>query len=170
MSRIGVIFRTTVKKKFTVEVVRITPDDLKRLLVLWVWSERYHLPLTYVIEVLVGRWRGITTRHRRKSKVNTLGVRVITLTSRKSEQMLVEHIQQHFPNHENEFEWRLQKQLRLLGLDEQWGRVQSFVDVVNPESVVRLYRRRVNRRARLLSKANAAHWRRHRHWRGNPWL
>lgn|SRR5882724_1828146 len=143
--------------------------DENRFFVLWVWSERYKVPLSYTIESLLKIWGLITGKHKRGRKP-MLGVSPAIFTGKKSEQFLQECILRDYPNRENESEWRLKQQEKLLGLeDEPRGKAQSFIDIRHPENMVRSYKRKVDRRARKLAKANAAEWRKGRAWRGNPW-
>lgn len=166
--RVRAVLTTIARKKWNVGFLNLHPADELRLITFWVWSQRYKVPLSYVMETVIGWWKQVTSK--RKGRKAALGVRVVTLTTKKSEAILQECILRDFPNNENVAEWRLHKQEKLLGLlDEPRGLARAFVDLRYPDKTVRSYKRKVDRRRYKLMKANAAQWRRRRAWRGNPW-
>jgi hypothetical protein len=87
------------------------PGDCVRLLTLRTWTLRYKVTLDYVVRTLVKYW---DKRVRKPKSSSSLGVRVATLVSEHSRQILEESVLRDFPNHENEQAWKCRKRSRIL--------------------------------------------------------
>lgn len=89
----------------------LTHEDRLRLLTLKVWMLRYKVPLTWILETLLQHYSKFIRRRRTGS---TLGVRVATLVSQSSKQVLEEEILKQFPCGENISRWKTAQQRQQL--------------------------------------------------------
>lgn len=136
---------------------RLTPYDRYRLLTLKVWTLRYQISLTFVLEVLQQCYqnciRGIATKA-------YLGIRVTTLCSRRSQEMLEVEILKQFPHHENEQLWKAQKQKQMTPRSQSPPPDDLMTYDTAYQTWLDNQRRKQNKTALILSR---------RPWRGNPW-
>lgn len=167
------VLRAEGRETFAVQrALMRNPRERLRLGIWQVWATRHKVPVSYVIQTLLHYWREKTRRPGKKT--SALGVTFATLTSAKSEPILASAIERDFPGRENESQWQMQARLRLLGLDELRGHGRGLVEMLfskdSLDESCNIYQNRIERRQKRLDKAAAAHWRRRRTWRGNPWL
>ena len=78
------------------------PDNERyRLLRLRVWAECYQVDMDYIIRKLLPFWANWIPKHSKTLRGQGLGVRISTLTGKKSEQLLQDFIKQDFPSNQN---------------------------------------------------------------------
>jgi hypothetical protein len=162
------VLHERVKKDFQ---LRLQTREIVRLGIFQTWATRYHVSLTYVLRTLLDFWTEKTSKRRRPGKrIPLLPVSVPALASRGSEEILRVAIVTGFPGEENLAQWQTAARLRVLGLSETRGRAKSLFDAEDPEQSCSIWMTRLERRRKLLDKAEAESWRKQRRWRGNPWL
>ena len=131
----------------------IRMPDKYRLLKLKVWSEKYRVPLIFILSTLIPLWESFIQRRSRQVKREGLNVRVSTLTGKKSEEFLKEAIKKEFPDGANKQLWIAKHRERILAkaiLDSQdkdlltrSQKVQDLSEFTTPKQYVAYYRRRV---------------------------
>ena len=85
-------------------------EDQCRLLTLKMWEQKYHVPLKFILQVLIPFWKKLMENRRRRVKPGSIGVQIATLTGKLSEKALKEAIDRQFPRGENIEAWRIQEQ------------------------------------------------------------
>jgi hypothetical protein len=133
----------------------LSRQDQLRLLNLKVWTERYRVPLTWILRVLLHEYFG---EHRR-SYNRSIGLRVSSFTGRKAEKYLADRIAQEFPNWQLERQFLAERRQRLL---ERHGAKPLKMTDLNPST----YQQQMDERARLEESARKLF---SRPWRNNPW-
>jgi hypothetical protein len=154
------------------------PDKEKyRLLKLRVWMERYNVDLLYILERLIPLWEGFIKRRTKALKSQGLGVKVATLTGKKSEQFLKDMVDRDYPSDTNKELVRINKQNRILnreksvvedGIKTKSDGMKNLFDFNSPKGYMQYYKRRISRQThhrehiiQLLKKYP---------YRGNPFL
>lgn len=84
-------------------VIRCNNHDRLKLYNIWVWSEKYKLPLQVVLSEILSFW---LAKIRKKRKRGTLGVRISTLVSKASKNYLLLRLQELYPSNEHLTQWR----------------------------------------------------------------
>jgi hypothetical protein len=148
------------KKKF---VLRLKPKDQLRLGIFEVWAARHKVSVGYVLQTILDYWRA-------KRKGSLLGASLPALTSGGSYALLVNKIAEDFPDGANVSLWKAQERMRLLGLAEPRGKIKSLFDPENAEHSCSIEIEHIERRRKVLEKAESESWRKQRRWRGNPWV
>jgi hypothetical protein len=88
------------------------PADQLRLLVLVIWSRKYHVSVEEILEILIGYYSSLTYRHAKRKPL--FGAPLQTLTGKFSETLLVDKLKKKYPRKENERDWlQLQKDRQL---------------------------------------------------------
>jgi hypothetical protein len=157
-------------------------NELYRLLRLRVWVEKYQVDLTYILSKLLPFWKTWLPRKNLKrgdnyTKTEGLGVRIATLTGKKSENMLQEFIKQDFPSEQHITLRRNYLQSELLdkhmehsddGIKTASDQSKTLFDFVRPAGYLQYYRRRIrklqSRREELVQQFKE------RPYRGNPFV
>ncbi len=75
----------------------LTKPDQYRLLTLRAWESKYKVDTRNILQLLLPFWEAFIQRRSRKMKRIGLNVKVSTLTGKKSEQVLVEHLKLQYP-------------------------------------------------------------------------
>lgn len=88
--------------------VNFNRTDQMRLLNLFTWSERFHIPTREVLMFLLSMWKGKFGRNQRG-----LGVRLSTLLGPASYAALKGWVAQRYPNGENVTTWKAEARLRI---------------------------------------------------------
>lgn len=155
-------------EEFQKRIYRISDMDGMRLLRLKLWSRRYKVSIRFILQVLIPFW----TRQFNKAgrfRSSSLGVRIITLTGRKSEEVLKEAIATAYPARENELEWRWEERERCLGLDQPKGRLPTIEHSPTVRDYIKAYRLRVTTRRNILDRAGTRSRWKARAYRDSPW-
>jgi hypothetical protein len=149
-------------------------NECYRLLRLRVWVELYQVDLTYILNRLLPFWKTWIPKKSKSIASQGLGVRIATLTGKKSEQMLQEFIKQDFPSDQHKALRRSYRQNDLLDkyMNESEDGIKTvnqdktLFDFVNPRGYLQYYRRRIRnqqyRRDALIQQFQL------RPYRGNP--
>lgn len=138
-----------------------TDKDRIRLLTLRVWEKKYKIDTLTMLHILIPFWdRFMNKRVKRISK--SLGVRVATLTGKKSEQILVDTLHQTFPNQENVALWMSSQREQIISdelkrvkksdkfgprvdpssmEDDETGKILGLTDFSSPAKYLRYYRK-----------------------------
>jgi len=155
----------------------VSPVDQMHLLKLQIWSEKYQVPVRYILDVLLeyyGQWM------KRFKSARGLGVKIPTLTGQRSRKILLEKIAQDFPDGENKILYRRARQEEIiqsrLGLDTDeeddlpTERRKTVLDFANPRDYAKYYSQSIkatrNQYAKVLGDENN----KRRPYRGNPWI
>lgn len=128
-------------------------NDKYRLLKLKLWTEKYSVDLYYIISKLVPIWASFIRRQSKALKSQGLGVRVATLTGKKSEQLLQDLIAKDFSSDQNKLLHRINEQNRILnevveskdGIKTESDSVKNILDFPSPKGYMRYYKRRIRR-------------------------
>ena len=161
-------------------VLRLKAVDRYRLLTLKIWSERYRVPLKYILQVLMAWTETFARKHFQRAK-NTegFGVKVSTLCGKRSQEILEDQIRRDFPNSEHKttfiqreqnriLEWEVRRQDRQDddGIKTPDQIRKNLFDFPHPKGYVRYYRNRIRResrqRERIIQELEK------RLYRGNP--
>jgi len=162
-------------KKFKFYI--LPKNERYRLLRLRVWMERYQVDLYYILSKLLPWWEQFVQRRSKKLKSEGLGVRVATLTGKKSEQMLQLFISQDFPLQQHTLMQRIHRQNIILNreLDKSEDGIKTasdfsrnIFDFPHPRGYVQYYRRRIRRHA--LRREHIVQEMKTRPYRGNPFV
>src|SRR4051812_36549240 len=89
-------------------------SDMYRLLKLKTWSQVYSVDLRYILVKLLPFWQQFIRKRTKRIKSEGLGIRVGTLTGKKSEEMLINFIHEDFPSGQNELFKRARRQERII--------------------------------------------------------
>src|ERR1700722_948959 len=139
-------------RKFTFYMLPV--NERYRLLRLRVWTELYQVDLLYILSKLLPFWSNwIPKKSKYVKKGDGLGVRIATLTGKKSEQMLVEFIKQDFPSETHKLLHRNHLQYVVLNQPEKSGdgiqtasdKSKTLFDFPNPKGYLQNYRRTIRR-------------------------
>jgi len=142
----------TLNKKIVVQYKR---QDQLRLLNLISWSDKYSLPLSEILTVLLKVWGG---KYKTKS-TRGLGVAISTLTGPKSKQILLDYIKKQYSGGEN---IKLRKQEILNGLlpvVDISQREDPMFFILNYKNSLKAERKKIADVEQKLKR---------RKWRGNP--
>lgn len=154
-------------------------NELFRLLRFRAWEEIYQVDILYILTRLLPFWSKWIPARTRKAKVGQgLGVRISTLTGKKSEQMLIEFIKQDFPSGQNKTLHRSWMQSVILdremetpsedGIKVKTVKDKNLFDFPHPRGYVQYYERRIRKqhqkREHIIQEMKA------RPFRGNPFV
>ncbi len=151
-------------------------NESRRLLKLKVWSERYSVSLDYILGRMLPFWESFIQRKTRRAKSRGLGVRIATLTGKKSEQMLQLFIQQDFPAETHILLARQNKQQAILsrmdkpedGIPTSSDFSKTMFDFPYPGSYLQYYRRRMKKQAKRIERITQEFQK--YPYRGNPFV
>jgi hypothetical protein len=151
-------------------------NDRYRLLILRVWTEKYRVPLSYLVATLVPFWESFVQRKSYRMKKQGLNVRVSTLTGKKSELYLQEKLAKDFPNNIHKRLWISNERERIYAsqkLKEEKGdfktksdTLKSLLDFSSLKKYVRHYRSKIRKQVKEREKLSSEF--RKRPYRGNP--
>lgn len=153
-------------------------NEQYRLLKLRVWTEIYSVDLKYILERLLPFWQQFVRKRTKRIRSEGLGVRVGTLTGKKSAEMLRNFIIEDFPAGQNEILRRAHLQEKIISriLDSRSkNEIKTTADVArgvldfpDPKGYLQYY----NRRIRKLNEAreDIIEEMIKRPFRGNPFL
>lgn len=168
-------FAEVLRQQFDRRIFRINDLDKVRLLKLRVWSERYAVPISYILEkVLPLLWQRMPKHVQAKSqKSRTLGVSIAQLTSQTTEQILLNCTLSDFPegeNFENRREARIDDCIELEDIENDTlpSKPKSVLSFKQLSSFVDAYTKRIERKRTTLSRIAVK--RRRMKYRTNPWL
>lgn len=165
MAIVGIV-EACAKQEFRCSYYRLKPADEVRLLRLAQLEEKYKVPASWILKVLVPIWQGV-----RKTRGGSgLGITISTLVGKKSEEILKQQIESTFPDGENYRRARSREQER------QWRMVQEEdgatsnlrMDWKAPREAIEKYKSRV--RAERQGRARWAEQALRKPYRGNPWI
>lgn len=162
-------------EEFDRQIFRLSKLDGYRLLTLWVWQQRYHVSIRFMLKKLVPYYLKAIEKRHRVSK-NSLGIRIQTLVGKRSEELVREAIQQEYPNQEHIGLWLWNQRRKILSrreleqADEFQIRSKSILDYRKPEAYVRAYRRRMAEEKKAFEKQCQSKSNRLRPYRGNPFV
>jgi hypothetical protein len=150
-------------------------NEQYRLLRLRVWTERYQVDLTYILSRLLPFWKKWIPNKSRAIASQGIGVRIATLTGKKSEQMLQEFIKQDFPSDQHKLLRRsfLQNELLDKYMESSDGiktgsKSKNLFDFVRPAGYLQYYRRRMRRQHDEREELSKQF--KERPYRGNPFV
>jgi len=157
------------KEKF--RFFNLPQNERYRLLKLRNWQEMYSVDLNYILGKLLPLWESwLPKKSKRSIHGYGLGIRLATLTGKKSEQMLQEFIKQDFPSEQNKTMRRSYKQDVILKkyLSEDGIRTESktLLDFGHPKGYLQYYRKRMQRQNARIDKITQEFQK--RPYRGNP--
>jgi hypothetical protein len=168
-------FAEALRQLYDRRVFHIAEIDKARLLKLRVWSERYAVPISYILEkVLPLLWQRMPKHvQARSQKSRTLGVSIAQLTSPTTEQILLNCTLADFPegeNFESRREARIDDCIELIDIDNDTlpSKPKSVLSYKALTSFVDAYAKKIERKRTTLSRIAVK--RRKMHYRGNPWL
>jgi hypothetical protein len=150
--------------------------DQVRLLKLYVWSQRYKLPVVQILDMLVPILRNRVVL---KKKSYGLGVGVASLVGEGAERILQEEIKRYFPGNQLISIWReatREKQLAVERINATEGIVTrsekelTLLACPSVEEYVRRYRCRATRHREENTVEQLRESRRKKRYRGNPWI
>ena len=136
----------------------ITELDRYRLLTLRTWELKYKISLKTILQVLLPFWQGFI---KRRTKTKGLGIRVSTLVGKKSEEILIMHLNKVYPRNEHKMLYISQEQERITqvylkqlersdgirsqsdpsSLYTEDGRPKTLVDFGSPDAFIKYYRK-----------------------------
>jgi len=158
------------RERYDVRWFRLPKRKARKLWVLAVWAERYHVPLEWVVHTLADYWRERTGKRSRRRRL-AFGCSIPTFTGHFSEKVLREQVAHAYPNQENEDQERWERRIQLLGLNVHGLlRQPSTAELLHPKEFLRIYERRISKRGALLDKACSSQVLRRRRYRGSPWF
>lgn len=136
-------------------------EDEYRLIRLLQWEEKYQVSMEWMLHLLLPIWKKMYGRYQR----NGIGVTIATLTGKKSEEIVVQHIQEEFPDRENREQWKARQQTKQFEStkDIPLRKLPEGMDEFLQGYLARMARQRVER-------SQFARKMRRRNWRMNPWL
>ena len=164
--RVRVVTKRVMKDLFGVENLWLTPAQQQRMYAWWVWSERHQVSIRYIIKVVVG-WARKKTAKRKKPQ--QFGMRLLALTGKSAENILLSQMLEDFPNGEHRDEWRWEKRERLIGLDLPRGKVRPLLNPFSLDRILYNYGKGIDQRAKKLDRAVSSQKRTRRKWRTSPW-
>lgn len=145
-----------------------------RLYQFWIWKQRYKVSIRWMLNVL------LPVYHKRMQKIvpgkgsNSLGVRIPTLTGKKSGEIIEMAVDNFFPSGGNYTE-ELQERRRQLVADRTEGDDEDFVvrrkelqDFPTPEAYAKYYARRIKRSRKATAKVVKTLEKNPKPYRGNP--
>jgi hypothetical protein len=158
--------------------IRFKPADLLRLTRLQVWSYRHRVSVYDILSLVLPYLRKTIASH--NTKRYGLGVSIAALTGAGAEKILIEAINQTYPEREHIAEWReneRQRQLDVEASEERGGlgttRVSGplcVLDADSPKEFIKSYSKRVIANRQRSRVAYGDPKRRELRHRGNPWL
>jgi hypothetical protein len=181
----------TVLSSISKEKVKLwlSKQDEYRLLTLRTWELKYKVDLTNILQILLPFWNTLVKTRSRKV-LKGLGIRVTTLTGKKSEQVLKEKLLLQYPHQENKLlymnhnrERIIQKYLKQLEkrsddgirshsdpsrMYTEDGRPKTLTDFSTPEAFVRYYRKLIKKES--LAREEVEQELKRYPYRGNPFL
>ena len=140
----------------------LTELDKCRLLTLRTWEMKYKVDLKTILQILLPFWEGFLKRRTNNINTKGLGIRITTLTGKKSEQVLKQGTSKLYPNQENRMLFVNQEQERITGiylkelekrsdgirsqsdpssLYTTDGKPKTLVDFGSPDAFVKYYRK-----------------------------
>lgn len=150
---------------------QITEGTSGRLTKLLVWSERFGVPLEYVLEVLLGYYYSTLPKGRQfKAKTSrSLGISVATLVGKQSFEILKENLAKDFPDGNNLAAWNEQEKERITAmLDvELTPKARSVLHYGSMRSFMDAYITHIEQQKKEADKLETKMKR--IAWRGNPW-
>lgn len=114
--------------------------DRQRLTVFLVWEQKYKVSLEWMVELLLNHYQGKRKRvlSGRYYRNPAMPVRVVTLVSQTSRELVENAIEAHFPNGENVETWKVRMRYLLLsGINV--APTRPFTDFENLHDYVRHY-------------------------------
>lgn len=141
--------------------------DQTRLVTLALWAEKYKVPVRFIIEHLVPIVQSMMRGKLRRSMY--LGISPATFCGNFAEKKLQEEITRAFPDAENEWEWRWNKQREQLPESSLRTTVKSIIDYDSIDLFVAAYGRRIKRKRSEVMRAKQSSARSKQPYRGNPW-
>lgn len=87
-------------------VLRLSFEDQYKLYQLQIWSWQHKVSVELIVNELLTFWSARMPKKFKRQR-GRLGVRVATLTSAKSKEFLNVRLDELYPQHENEHEWRV---------------------------------------------------------------
>ena len=157
--------------------LKLKPEDQARLLRLRVWSLRFGVPVSEIMDIVVPPLRAAMDLKRYRKRYG-IGFPVSILCGRTAEKILTTIIGRRYPNGEQHAalrEFLREQQLdaerleELDGLTPKQNPVQSLLSAESLTDYVESYAREVmSVRARNRTEGSAK-WRRRKRYRGNPW-
>jgi len=90
--------------------MRLTRLDQQRLLTLRAWATRYKVSLHFILSLLLSFWLKKGFKNRTDSY---LGVRISSLTGKRSKRLLEDEVLKQFPNNEHIAAWKSERLLEL---------------------------------------------------------
>lgn len=162
------------RKQFGKQLWVRKSDDRLRLLKLRVWSLRYHVPLQYILAVLVPHFEKLASRQyirKRAGSSKGLGFPITVLCGDVAHEFLQERIAKDFPSKENTQTWiEGHKQLCLekTEMDEVVAKPRAVLAYRSVGDFVKSYGRGIDRTRRDADRAERKL--RKQPWRTNPFL
>lgn len=140
------------------ELTKDGKDTATLLLVLRTWVLRYRVPLKWILQTLYRYYEKPISRAGRKP---TMGITIATLCGSASQTIIEEAIMRHFPNGENELDWKHRQ--RLLAAPPPPPKQRSD----NVRKFIKDYVSWISSRKKTEEATNMRMKR--RPYRGNPW-
>ena len=149
----------------------MSQTDKYRLLRLRTWMERYSVSLDFILDTLLPYYQ---KRFRTANHKKGLGVKITTLTGKKSEQMLADAVLEAFPNGENVTIAKHDKIADIIAerkgeTDEFVPRAMKLLDFKTPEAYSRYYQKKITRQSQEFQKESERKENKLRRYRGSPW-
>lgn len=152
--------------------------DMYRLLKLRSWSEMYSVDLKYILQKLLPFWEQFLRKKTKRIKSEGLGIRVGTLTGKKSEEMLVNFIHEDFPSGQNELFKRASRQEKIIGkvfdrknkdaVKTEGDISRGLFDFPDPKGYLQYYKRKMRKEQEI--REEVVDEMSKRPFRGNPFI
>jgi len=138
--------------------------DRYRLLMLRIWSEKYKVSLRFILGTLLPfYWSKVSSKHA-NSKWG-FGIRLATLLSGLSEQILSDAVKRTYPDKGNIAEWRWQRRTRMIAAGQPLQREDPLAD----DQFMARYDEQIRARRKELIAAVIDEAHRRHCYRDNPW-
>jgi|SRR5580698_568235 hypothetical protein len=171
-ARTQVVVKRVLGEKHTLQFMSLT--DRKRLTVFLVWEQRYKVPLEWIVEVLLDHYsairkRFITGRHRRNP---ALPVKVVSLVSQTSKELLQKAIAVAYPADEHLDIWREREQYRTITKqtpsEERKVLEPTFLEYKTTSAFIRAYSESIEEH-RLIEQKISDGRKKGKPYRNSPW-
>jgi hypothetical protein len=130
----------------------LSEGDQLRLLTLRAWEMKYKVSLKFILSTLLPFWQSFL-KNKTKKISRGLGVRISTLTGKKSEQILRDAISRTYPDNENVLVWMAERREEIIQCELERMhtgiRIKSLLKFSSPQKYFRHYQNRIQEEALL---------------------
>jgi hypothetical protein len=167
-ARMQVVVKSVLGEKHTLQWMSLS--DRQRLTVLLVWEQKYKVSLEWMVEILLEHYQSKRKRIKsgRHYRNPALPVRVVTLVSETSRELVENAIAEHYPNDEHLSAWRARQQGFLAGVT--CGKaIQSMTEFDSLDDYVEAYSNSIMVHRSSMDKVTEQRRQTGRPYRNSPW-